>query len=238
MEENKAVMPLGASNDEEMEIDLIELFFYLLRRWYIIALAMILTAGIAVAYHMFLLKPSYQADAELYITNTDSLLSLSDLQLSAALTEDYSNIVVSRTVLNDVIDELGLDLDYRGLKSIINVENPKSTHIIKLFATCDSPEMAKNIVNALLNASASQIYKIVGSGEPSIIDFATDESVVETTPGRMKFLALGALIGMVLSCGVLVIQMLMDTTIKGEEDIEKYLNLPVLAAVPYYRIKD
>lgn len=25
----------------------------------------------------------------------------------------------------------------------------------------------------------------------------------------------------------------MDSTIKGEEDVEKYLQLPVLAAVPY-----
>ena len=29
--------------------------------------------------------------------------------------------------------------------------------------------------------------------------------------------------------------MMMDNTVKTEDDVEKYLKLPVLAAVPYYQ---
>ena len=48
-------------------------------------------------------------------------------------------------------------------------------------------------------------------------------------------MAIGGLLGAVAVCAVLIVRMLMDTTMKSEEDVEKYLGLPILAAVPYYR---
>lgn len=66
--------------------DLKEIFYLLLSHWKSIFLAMLIGAAIFGAYHTFLLKPSYQADASIYITSTDSMISFSDLQLSAALT--------------------------------------------------------------------------------------------------------------------------------------------------------
>ena len=39
-------------------------------------------------------------------------------------------------------------------------------------------------------------------------------------------------------CAIVVLRMLMDTTMKTVDDIDRYLHLPVLAAVPYYREMD
>lgn len=46
---------------------------------------------------------------------------------------------------------------------------------------------------------------------------------------------IGGLLGAVLVCAVLIVRMLMDTTMHSEEDVDRYLQLPVLASVPYYR---
>ena len=240
MEENreKQIPIVQSRQEDEMEIDLKEVFYLLGSHWKSILLAALLGAAVFGAYHTFLLKPSYQADASIYITSTDSMISFSDLQLSAALTDDYANIIKSRTVLNRVIDELDLNLDYKQLGALVSVDNPDSTHIVDIKVTCDDPELSRNITNALMNISVDQIYQVIGSGEPTVIDYAMAEAVQDVTPGLKKYLMLGGLLGALIVCAIVVLRMLMDTTMKTVDDIDRYLHLPVLAAVPYYREMD
>ena len=219
------------------EIDLLEMFWALVHGWKAIFLAILIGAVTFGTYHHFFVKPSFRADASIYITNTESVITLSDLQMSAALTEDYAMIIKSRTVMNRVIDELGLDLDFKQLRKLVSVENPDSTHIITITVTCDDMEVCRNIANALMNVGIDQIYKTVGSGEPTIIDASEAAAVEEVTPGILKYMMTGALLGAALVCIVLAIKMLTNTTLMTEEDVEKYLQIPVLAAVPYYREK-
>ena len=240
MEENreKQIPIVQSRQDDEIEIDLKEIFYLLLSHWKSIFLAMLIGAAIFGAYHTFLLKSSYQADASIYITSTDSMISFSDLQLSAALTDDYANIIKSRTVLNRVIDELDLNLNYRQLGALISVDNPDSTHIVDIKVTCDDPELSRNITNALMNISVDQIYQVIGSGEPTVIYYAMAEAVQDVTPSLKKYLMTGALLGALIVCAIVVLRMLTDTTLKTVDDIDRYLHLPVLAAVPYYREMD
>ncbi|MBC8574096.1 YveK family protein [Jingyaoa shaoxingensis] len=238
MENTMEKQPVNLNTqDAEMEIDLLEIFYLLKSKWKEIFLALLVGALIFGAYHTFLVKPSYQADASIYITNTESALSFSDLQLSSALTDDYANIIKSRTVLNRVIEELDLNLDYKQLAKLVAVSNPDSTHIVDIKVTCDDPEMSRNITNALLNISVSQIYQIIGSGEPTVIDYSVAEAVQDVTPSLFKYLAIGGFLGACVACAIFILQMLMDGTMKTEEDIDKYLHLPVLATVPYYNEK-
>lgn len=223
---------------EEDTIDLLELFFCILHGWKGILLAMLIGAVAFGGYHHFLVKPSYQADAMIYITNTESVITFSDLQMSAALTQDYAMIIKSRTVLNRVIDELALDIDYRRLSRLITVENPDKTHIIHIIVTCDNLEMARNIANALMNVGIDQIYQTIGTGQPNIIDASEAEAVEEVTPGILKYMMIGAMLGALIVCVIITIKMLTNTTIKTEDDVEKYLHIPVLAAVPYYQDKN
>ena len=237
MEQNGTVntQPLGMQryDEEEEYIDLREIFFALLASWRGIFLAILAGAVLLGAAHVFFVKPSYRADAQIYITNTDSVISFSDLQLSSALTEDYSKIIKSRTVLKTVIEELGLDIDYKKLESLITVTNPSDTHIINIVVTCDDLELSRNIANALLNIGVDSIYQIIGSSEPTVIDYSEADAVSDVSPGIFRFMMIGALIGALLMCAVVVFRVITNTTLRTEEDVMKYIQLPVLAAVPY-----
>ena len=230
LQEQRQTMNL---QEDEIEIDLKEMFFLLLNHWKSIFLAILIGGVLFGAYHALLVRPSYQADAEIYITNTDSVITFSDLQMSAALTDDYARIIKSRVVLNRVIRELQLDLDYKELSELVEVNNPDSTHIIEIIVTCDDLELSRNIANALLNVSVDQIYQIIGSSEPTVIDYSEAEAVEDVTPSLAKYMIIGGLLGAVLVCAVLIVRMLMDTTMHSEEDVDRYLQLPVLASVPY-----
>lgn len=232
LQEQRQTMNL---QEDEIEIDLKEMFFLLLNHWKSIFLAILIGGVLFGAYHALLVRPSYQADAEIYITNTDSVITFSDLQMSAALADDYARIIKSQVVLNRVIRELQLDLDYKELSELVEVNNPDSTHIIEIIVTCDDLELSRNIANALLNVSVDQIYQIIGSSEPTVIDYSEAEAVEDVTPSLAKYMIIGGLLGAVLVCAVLIVRMLMDTTMHSEEDVDRYLQLPVLASVPYYR---
>lgn len=227
--------PIGMTryDDEEDYIDLREILFALLASWRSLFLMILVGAVVMGAFHVFLVKPSYRADAQIYITNTDSVISFSDLQLSSALTEDYSKIIKSRTVLKTVIEELGLNIDYKKLENLVDVTNPSGTHIINIVVTCDDLELARNIANALLNIGVDSIYQIIGSSEPTVIDYSEADAVRDVSPSLLRYIAIGALIGFLVMAAIVVFRVITNTTLKSEEDVIKYIQLPVLAAVPY-----
>lgn len=214
-------------------IDLVEVFHLLLHKWKLLFVAILAGSVLGGAYCTFLLETTYRAEASLYITSSESLLSFSELQLSSALTEDYAYIIKSRTVLERVIDELGLDMDYKQLGDLVGVTNPDSSHVISISVTTMDPEMSRNIANSLLNVSVEQINQIVGNGMPSVIDESVVRAVVTQKPSMAKYIVLGAMLGFVLAAGILIVRMLMDTTIKSEDDVERYLGVPLLSSIPY-----
>lgn len=222
------------SQEPDTQIDLIEVFYALLSSWKALILAALIGGLLMVAYHTLFVIPTYQAATEMYITSNDSVISLQDLQIGSALTEDYKSIITSRAVLNRVIADLQLNTDYKGLRDLIAVENPSGTHILRTRVTTTDAELSRNIANSLLNESIDRIYQVVGTSVPTIIDYSESEAVENVTPGILRYAVIGAFVGMMLVAAFVVIRMLMDTTLKSDDDVEKYLKLPVLAAVPYY----
>lgn len=222
---------------QEDTIDLVELFWVLVNRWKFILLTMLIAALLAGVYYLVGVKPSYQADASIFITNNESVITVSDLQLSSELTEDYAKIIKSRNVLKQVIKELDLDLDYRGLDKLVSVTNPDNSHIITITVTCGDVELCRDIANSLMNIGLDRIYQVVGSSEPTVIDYSEAEAVNEITPSLTKYLAIGLLLGMIVACGLICVRYMTDTTLKTEDDLKKYLDIPVLSVVPYYEEK-
>ena len=231
----KKTVPVQNRNADT--IDLLELFWVLVGKWKLILVAMILGAGVFALYHTFLLKSVCQADASIFITNNNSVITFSDLQLSSALTEDYAKIIKSRAVLKEVIEDQGLDMNFKQLSSLVSVTNPTDSHIITITVTCGDPDMCRNIANSLMNVGIHRIYQVIGSSEPTVIDYSEADSVVETTSSLLRYLEMGALLGIVLACGLVCVRFLLDTTLKTEDDIQKYLRMPVLSVVPYYEEK-
>ena len=73
-------------------IDLMEIARLVLNKWKLLFIALLAGAVVGGLYCAFLLETTYRAEASLYITSNESILSFSDLQLSSALTEDYAYI--------------------------------------------------------------------------------------------------------------------------------------------------
>ena len=219
-------------DDDEIVIDFRELFYEFKRRIWWILLAAVLGTGAAGAYSYYLLTPQYISEAKIYVLSKETTLtSLADLQMGTQLTQDYKELIGSRPVMQEVINTLNLDITYRQLAEKLKLENPKDTRILYLTVTDSNPYMAKAIVDEIANAASDYIGEIMEMTPPKLIEDGM-VATVQTSPNVKKNAAVGGLVMLVLACGVITLSVIMNDTIRSEEDVFKYLELPVLAVVP------
>ena len=230
---NVSVMnPQKVQPDDEMEIDLLELFQVLLQKAWVIILCMVIGAGLAFGGTKMLLTPKYSASSQIYIlTKTTSVTSLADIQMGAQLTVDFEVLAKSRPVVEEVIDELNLDYTYEELVEMITTQNPSDTRILKMTVENEDPNLAKEIANAMAEVTAERVAYIMTTDKPKIVDAAVTPEK-PSSPSWVKNTALGGILGAVLAMGIIVIIYLMNDTIQTEEDVRKYLDLNTLAALP------
>lgn len=229
MEEQKQA--LRPENDE-IEIDLGEIFHLLIQKLAIIVLCLILGAGLAFGATKLLMTPKYTASSMIYIlTKTTSVTSLADIQMGAQLTVDFETLAKSRPVLEEVIDDLNLDYTYEQLLGMVKTENPSDTRILKLIVEDEDPETAKDISNSLAKVTAERVAYVMKSDEPTIVENAVTADK-PSSPNTMKNTAVGGFAGAFLAAAIIVVAYLLNDTVQTEEDVRKYLNLHTLAAVP------
>lgn len=223
---------MGTNNKEEIEIDLVELLYYLRSRLWAIILSGIIVASIFGLVSSFLITPMYASSTKLYIlTKSTSITSLADIQLGTQLTQDYMVLIKSRPVITKVIENLELTMSYEEMADIITISNPSNTRILEIRAEYPNAFVATQIVDELAEVSVTQIAEIMDTEEPSIVEKAYTSNV-PTSPNTTKNTILGGLLGVILAAGIFSVLHLMDDTVKTSEEIEKYLGLSTLGMIP------
>ena len=222
---------------EEIEIDLRELLFELKKRLWLILVALFLGIGSAGAGSAFLRTPQYKSEAKLYILSKETTLtSLADLQIGSQLTQDYKVLVSSRPVMEGVINHLKLDYSYKELAGKLTVENPQNTRILSLTVRDENPYMAKQIVDDIANTASDYIGEIMEMVPPKMIE----DGVVASepySPSIKRNALLGGILAVFLICALIAVRVVFSDTVKSEEDVERYLSIPVLAVIPKKREK-
>ncbi|MCD7823882.1 MAG: Wzz/FepE/Etk N-terminal domain-containing protein [Oscillospiraceae bacterium] len=217
---------------DEIEIDLMDLLHVLRGRIVTILLTGFVLAAIIGLGTAFIITPSYQSTSKLYIVNqTSTVTSLTDLQTGSQLTQDYMVLVTSRPVLEQVIENMGLNITYEGLAAMVSLNNPTDTRILEITVTSSDPYMAKEIVDEISEVSMVRIASIMNVDEPTMVEYG-HLSDSPSSPNIKRNILAGGAAGILLSAAVIVIMYLMNDTIRTEEDVEKYLGLNNLAMIP------
>ena len=220
-------------NDDEIEIDLRELFLALKKKIVWILLTAIVFAGASGLITKFAMTPIYSSTAQLYVVSKGGFSQLTDLTMGTQLTQDYMVIVKTRPVLEQVIADLKLDMDYKELENKITVENPSDTRIMQITITDKDAALAQSITHDLscMHFSAKTVAEKMDVKSPTIIEKAYKADKPDS-PSLKKNVLIGAVLGFILMAAAIVIQYLMNDTILKEEDIEKYLGINTLAQLP------
>ena len=230
-ESSKAQRP--DANDDEVEIDLLEIFYALKKKILLVLMVALVGGCIAAAYTQFLMTPIYSSTSSILVLSKETTLtSLADLQLGASLTSDYTVLITSTPVMEQVISDLNLDMTAEQLKESVSINNPTDTRILEITVNNTDSKMAKKIVDEIANVSSSYIGDKMEVIPPKIIEVGKI-ATVRTSPSVKKNAALGFLLGFLACAAIVVVYAVMDDTIKTEDDIEKYLGMTTLAVLPY-----
>ena len=222
------------NENDVIEIDLLELFKALRKKaWALILVAMI-GAGAAAAYAFLWATPIYESTAKLYITSqSTSLTSLADVQLGSQLAYDYQEMITSRTFISELKQNLGLDYSYKTIsEGMVSVENPANTRILAISVQSEDPAEAKAMANELAQISRKNISEIMVTDEPTFFEKAIQASK-PIKPEKTKLIVIGFMLGFLLAAAIVTIRFIVNDKLKSIEDVERLLQLPILASIPY-----
>lgn len=183
----------------------------------------------------------YRAEAELFVS-TGGGDSVSDLVQGGSFTQrqvaTYSDIVTAPVVLGPVIEDMGLSATPQALARQITATVPPNTVLIRIAVTDDDPGLASDLANAVADQFTQTVQDLerVGSGESPVNATVVRPAIVPETPvspNPVRNLALSLVLGLLIGLGLAVLRDILDTRVRGEDDVRRVTDLPTLGAVHY-----
>ncbi|PPG10282.1 hypothetical protein C5C27_11620 [Rathayibacter sp. AY2B7] len=215
------------------------------RRWvYIVAFALL--GAVAALVLNAVLLPQYKADARVYVAVSSSgVLSTADRVAanSAASQATVTSVALgtSDTVLQGVIDGLGIDEPIEDFAKRVTVLAEPESVVITISATDPSPEQAAVIANAV----AAQLDAAVKGADPTTTTNGVAVPQIQlqvlsqalppelpVTGGILVLLALGILGGAVVGVGVAIVLTALDRRLRSGDDVRSAIDRPLLGIVP------
>lgn len=221
------------------EIDLKELLSLFWSKKTQIILIVLIFMLLGVIYTIGFVTPKYTSSTTLLLATSGSsadktnTITTTDVTLNSKLVSTYSALVQSKSVLRQVISNLGIKISEDELKNNITVTQEKDTEIIKISVTNANANTAEKVANEVAKVFTKKIQEIYKINNVHIVDAAE----VETTPSNInhsKDVMIFTFIGIVVAAGYVLVANMLDTTVKTAEEVEKEFKVPVLATIPLY----
>ena len=223
------------------EIDLKELIglFWDKKSTIILLVAIFMVLGFI--YTSFIVVPKYSSFTTLVLAQSPSAvegetssITTTDITLNSKLISTYSKLVQSKTVIRQVIANLGIDeAEEESIRKNVSVSAEEDTEILKIIVTNKEPQKAADIANEMVVVFAEEVKRLYGIDNVNTVDKAEADKEPSNINHTKTIIIFGA-IGFVLAAGYIFVVFMLDNSIKTQEDIEKSMHIPVLANIPVY----
>ena len=202
------------------------------RGWIMLLVALI--AGFSAYYFSKQQTPVYRATQKVLLLPSRSDLSLTESNRS--LLETYAVYLNSSLRAQEVIDTLHLERIAGELMSHVTIASDKYRMVIQIDVEDRDGETAKQIAQAWgqilidYRNEQNQLVRREDRIDPQLVDTPTYS---QSAPRPQIMAVAGAILGLLVG-GVIVFIMeyLESSVIRRDEDIERLINVPVLASIP------
>jgi len=221
----------------EQGISLTELFKIIWDNITIVFLVTLWVTIIGVVYTFVIVEPSYTAKATVSIEVSVTETTTSDqsaLSISQNLVATYKAFAMTDLVLDAVIAEIdelaGMTSDQ--LAGMITISTVTSVPIIDISVENHDRELAAEIANKLIEKSVEKADNyLLLKDRLNPIDYAK-VPIYPSSPNKTLNVIISFLIGGILSLGIVFVKELFNNKFQSAADMEKYLNINVIATVP------
>ena len=163
--------------------------------------------------------------------DNEDKITQSEVLMYQDLIKTYSEIGKARIVAENAIENLKLDTNVKDFMLNLSITPKIGTQIIEISYKSDTPEAAANGANALSQAFIQESQNLLPSGNAKIMDKALIPELA-ISPKKKFNMAIGFIIGIMLSLGLVLLINYLNNTIKNEDDVQRYLDLPMIGLIP------
>lgn len=214
-------------------MELSDYFRILRQRGWLILVLMALTAAAAFGFSK-MQTPVYQSNLRMLVQ--PSRTDFGQAQAAKTLLTSYEQWLYSSYRAQAVINNLQLDMTPGELLGDVRVASDGNSFIIQLSVENTDPNLANDIARAWGNelimwqtANNDQLNK----EDRITIEFVDDPQVGLDRPDTMINTAAGAVFGLLLGVAVIfLLEWLASGVIRRSEDVERYLDIPVIGTIP------
>ncbi len=218
-------------------IDLKDLFDYYKSKMGVVILFITLVGILGCLYGLFIQKPMYKSSTSIILISEakdNSQLTYNDVSVNQNLVSTYSEIIKSKRVLSQVINNLNLNYTYGALSNNIEVSSVTGTQIIKITVTDENSKTAMKVANEIGKVFAKEIPELYNISNVNILDTA-EQATEASNINIVKQSIISLFIGLIFGLGIVFVMYYFDRTVKKASQIEDKLKLPVLATIREYR---
>ena len=222
----------------EETLNLEDILDVIKKNFLMIAIMTLLFGCIAAYGTIFLMTPQYEARTQILVSQAQEteVVNNQDIQASLQLINTYRDIIKSPSVLDDVVSNLDLQESTSAISNKIEVTNQDQSQVLTVTVTDASAERAESIANEVAVVFQNTVPEVMNVDNVSVLASAdVGENPSPVSPQPVINIVIGLILGLLVGLGIAFLRAFMDKRIQTEEDVEKYLDLPVLGTVAKFK---
>ncbi|WP_147566378.1 YveK family protein [Clostridium tyrobutyricum] len=220
--------------NEEMTLDLQDFFYIIKKRLKLIVLITLACAVITGLVSVFLIKPTYEASSSIIVGKPTNNIKTdnNDVMMYQNLVKTYAQIAQSDSVAKATLNKLNENITLDQFQKMVSVTPQEGTQILTIKADSKYPNEAAKVVDTMASSFISESKKVFPTGgDIQIMDRAQIPNK-PVKPKKTLNVAIAFFLGLIVSVGISFLLEYQDNTIKTEDDIDRYLELPVIGIIP------
>lgn len=218
-------------------MELKEYLHILKKRWLLILSVTLTCVFVSAIVSFFLIKPTYQASISVVIggnkeeSSSNTNQTYNDVMMYQKLVKTYSEFVKTRSVAEDAIDKLNLDITPGALLGMVSVAPKGDTEFLTITVKSKDAYEARDIANQVAKSLKAITKDIKKVDNVQLVDDALLPSG-PVSPKPLLNIAIALILGLFVSVGIVFLIEYLDNTVKDTDELEKLLEVPVLGAIP------
>lgn len=216
----------------------------IIRKHLIAAILSFVVVFAAVCAYTLLVPPKYSATAQVFATYSDSAANSGDISTvnnaSSYISnqiKSYPTLATTESVLQPVIDDLGLNTTVEDLAKELTVTNPTDTAFVNITAETDDAQQATSIANSVAKSLSSVVENsLYAADQKSPVKLSLVQQAQEpTSPSSPKValnMAIGIVAGLIVGVFVALIKDLLSTKVQESRDLQEVIDAPIMGRIP------
>lgn len=206
------------TNKHAKEINLRDYYLLIKKRFWIIAVIMVISGTAGFFYSKF-------TNTLLYQTSTRIIIGSDSEYMKTLMVMIKDPIIMEKVKM-----ELQLDRPPEEIANQIQVTRMEDSQVIKISVMDSDPKLAADLANTTASTFKQEIVQILNFRDVQLLSEAevNSEPINET---RNRTMAIASILGLITGVGFVFLLDSLDSKVRKEYEVEEVLGVPVLGVV-------